>query len=124
MEEDIKNLSEIIELCREELDNNNENTHATLDLLDLKSLDNLLKRYKELERNLRISDSYLKLLLDVNADYDGYFDEKTRQGSVIGLAGLIDENTDYIKKALYKDDKSAIYEDINSRKFNVLFEKI
>lgn len=48
MEEDIKNLTEIIELCKEEINNNDESIHATLDLIDLKSLKNLLKGYREL----------------------------------------------------------------------------
>lgn len=123
MEEDINDLKKYISFS-EKSENFSHNTDWDWHKELATKIENLIKGYKELERNLRISDSYLKLLLDVNADYDGYFDEKTRQGSVIGLAGLIDENIDYIKKALYKDDKSAIYEDINSRKFNVLFEKI
>ena len=35
-EEDIKNLSEIIELCEAEINNNDENITAILDLEDLK----------------------------------------------------------------------------------------
>ena len=38
MEQDIKNLQEIINLCNEELDNEDENVTAVLDLVDLKSL--------------------------------------------------------------------------------------
>lgn len=49
MEQDIKNLQEIINLCNEELDNEDENVTAVLDLVDLKSLRNLIKAYKELE---------------------------------------------------------------------------
>lgn len=49
MEQDIKNLQEIINLCNEELDNEDENVTAVLDLVDLKSLSNLIKAYKELE---------------------------------------------------------------------------
>ena len=49
MEEDINNLSEIINLCKEEIESSNENTTAILDLQDLKSLKNILVRYKELE---------------------------------------------------------------------------
>ena len=48
-EEDIKNLSEIIELCEAEINNNDENVTAILDLTDLKSLRNLITRNKELE---------------------------------------------------------------------------
>lgn len=49
MEEDIKNIEEIINLSKEEIENNNENVSAILDLEDLKSLHNLLTRYKQLE---------------------------------------------------------------------------
>lgn len=49
MEEDIKNLSEIIELCEEEINNNDENVSAVLDLTDLLSLRRLIKTYKELK---------------------------------------------------------------------------
>lgn len=52
MEQDIKNLQEIINLCNEELDNEDGNVTATLDLVDLKSLRNLIKAYKELEEKL------------------------------------------------------------------------
>ena len=47
--EDIKNLEEIINLCKEEINNNDKNITATLDLEDLKSLINLLTGYKQLE---------------------------------------------------------------------------
>lgn len=52
MEEDIKNLSEIIELCEAEINNNDENITAILDLTDLKSLRNLINRNKELKNSL------------------------------------------------------------------------
>ena len=55
MKEDIKNLEEIINLCKEEINNNDKNATAILDLEDLKSLENLLTRYKQLEEeNKRI----------------------------------------------------------------------
>lgn len=51
MEEDIKNLQEIINLCNEELDNKDNNITAVLDLTDLLSLRNVIKAYKELKEN-------------------------------------------------------------------------
>ena len=52
MSEDIKNLSEIIELCQEELNKNDENVTAILDLQDLKSLKNVIDDYqRQLEIN-------------------------------------------------------------------------
>ena len=53
MQKDIKNLEEIIELCKEELNNNDKNVTATLDLIDLKELRNLINRTKELEEMLK-----------------------------------------------------------------------
>lgn len=50
-EEDIKNLNEIIELCEAEINNNDENVTAILDLTDLKSLRNLINRNKEIEED-------------------------------------------------------------------------
>lgn len=51
MKEDIKNLEEIINLCKEEINNNDKNITAILDLEDLKSLMNLLTGYKQLEED-------------------------------------------------------------------------
>lgn len=46
-----KNLSEIINLCEEDIQNNDRNVTAVLNLTDLLSLRNLIKAYKELEEN-------------------------------------------------------------------------
>lgn len=54
MKEDIKNLEEIINLSKEEIENNDENITAILDLEDLKSLENLLTRYKEIKTEHKI----------------------------------------------------------------------
>lgn len=48
--EEFKNLKEIIELCQEELGKNDENVNATLDLEDLKELQNLISKYEELKK--------------------------------------------------------------------------
>ena len=61
MEEDIKNLSEIIELCEEEINNNDENVSAILDLTDLKSLRNLINRNKDLEEEIEKINKQLDL---------------------------------------------------------------
>lgn len=53
-----KNLEEIIELCSEELDENSEyydeNVHATFDFEDLKDLENLINKNKELEKMVEL----------------------------------------------------------------------
>ena len=56
---EFKNLKEIIELCNEELDNN-EDVSATLDLEDLKELRELLKAYYNIsEKTYKYFVSYL-----------------------------------------------------------------
>ena len=45
-EEDIKNIEEIIELSKEEIDEKNENITAILDIEDLISLEHILSDYK------------------------------------------------------------------------------
>ena len=71
MEEDIKNLTEIIELCEEELDSNDKNISATLDLIDLKSLRNVLKGYRELEKHISFYEkngSYKKRIIELKEE--------------------------------------------------------
>lgn len=46
-EEDIKNLNEIIELSKEEIDAKDENITAILDIEDLISLEHILSDYKK-----------------------------------------------------------------------------
>ena len=46
LEKAIKNLQEIVELCENEINNNNIDIAATLDLEDLKSLQTVLQAYK------------------------------------------------------------------------------
>lgn len=59
--EEIKDIVEILELAKEEIENNDENITATLDLQDLKSLKNLYELYKkEIEKNKKIFIQYEK----------------------------------------------------------------
>ena len=61
MNEEIKDIIEILELSKEEIENNNENITATLDLQDLKSLKNLYDLYnKEKEKNKSIEAQRLR----------------------------------------------------------------
>lgn len=43
MEEDLKNLNEIIALCKEDIENDDDNISAVLDFVDLKSLKNVVE---------------------------------------------------------------------------------
>ena len=107
MEEDIKNLSEIIELCEEEINNNDENVSAILDLTDLKSLRNLIKEYKnlkEIEENHRKENGELReqvkeLEEDLTSVYlKGIYDERDK------WIALVKEKIEEINKA-YEDSK-------------------
>ena len=92
MEEDIKNLSEIIELCEEEINNNDENVSAILDSTDLKSLRNLIKEYKnlkEIEENHRKENGELReqvkeLEEDLTSVYlKGIYDERDKRIALV-----------------------------------------
>ena len=64
---------------------------------------------EELKRQIQIKNNYMKLILDILYDYDGYFSRETNEGSAKDLADLIDETCDYLKKAILNDDKSDVY---------------
>lgn len=77
MESDIKNLLEITNLCKEEIDSNDKNITATLDFEDLKSLRNMLERYKELEEEneklKRTKNIALKRITDIKEGIENDF---------------------------------------------------
>ena len=131
MEEDIKNLSEIIELCEEEINNNDENVSAILDLTDLKSLRNLIKEYKnlkEIEENHRKENGELReqvkeLEEDLTSVYlKGIYDERDK------WIALVKEKIEEINKA-YEDSKDKngesqyYYPDYTIRVLEELLEK-
>ena len=131
MEEDIKNLSEIIELCEEEINNNDENASAILDLTDLKSLRNLIKEYKnlkEIEENHRKENGELReqvkeLEEDLTSVYlKGIYDERDK------WIALVKEKIEEINKA-YEDSKDEngesqyYYPDYTIRVLEELLEK-
>lgn len=108
MEEDIKNLSEIIELCEEEINNNDENVSAILDLTDLKSLRNLIKEYKnlkEIEENHRKENGELReqvkeLEEDLTSVYlKGIYDERDKR------IALVKEKIEELKPIINKYEK-------------------
>ena len=135
MEEDIKNLSEIIELCEEKINNNDENVSAILDLTDLKSLRNLIKEYKnlkEIEENHRKENGKLRervkeleeenqLLLNSKIGVDLSFDDYIP-------VSLVEETIGELNKA-YEDSKDEngeseyYYPDYTIRVLEELLEK-
>mgnify|MGYP003289544840 CR=1 FL=1 len=68
MEEDIENLQEIITLSKEEIANNDANITAILDLADLKSLQNLITGYKQLEEENRTLKRVNKMTEDISIE--------------------------------------------------------
>lgn len=123
MEQDIKNLQEIINLCNEELDNKDENVTAVLDLTDLLSLRNLISRNKELEEKnkellktcYKYEDTLEHYEYKIFEELDGYIKlEEISKLNKIGIKGV-----KYIKKDKLQDDyipKSKIKEKIEELK--------
>lgn len=69
----------------------------------------------DIERKIKIKNAYLKLIIDLSVDYDGY------ENNVDGLKSLIDTFVEYSVKALKNDDKCPI--SINGNKeYNILGE--
>lgn len=60
MKENIKRLNEIISLCKEELENSDENTFATMDIHDIQALSELIDDYKRIDdENVEFRAKYL-----------------------------------------------------------------
>lgn len=55
-DKDINNLKEIVDLCEKEIKNNNYNATATLDITDLKALNNLLNELERLQKEFELLD--------------------------------------------------------------------
>lgn len=67
--EAIKNLKEIIQLSKEEIENNDENTTAILDITDLKSLAIVLKALEQRIINQKIyAEEYEKVTKQLNCE--------------------------------------------------------
>jgi hypothetical protein len=64
IEEDIKNIEEIIELSKEEIDAKDENITAILDIEDLISLEHILSDYK---RVLKENEELLEVKVSASA---------------------------------------------------------
>lgn len=72
---------------------------------------------KELRRQIEVKDAYLKLMLEIAIDHDGFTSARE-------LGGLIDELADYMEKAIDSDDKWAVYEDVHGNRINILGKKL
>ena len=77
-----------------------------------------MSNLEELERCLQIKNEYLKLIVDIGYDYDGY------ENNNEGLRAIIDELVGYAKKALKNDTKYVAYLGANGNEYNILKEII
>ena len=98
---------------------------------EIQAIENLLKerqsdkeKIKDLERKLKIKDEYMELIRDILYDYDGYYDEETKKGSIEGLASLVDLTIEYLGYSLKANDKKEMYQNAKGEKLNILFEEL
>lgn len=69
IEEDIKNIEEIIELSKEEIDAKAEDIIAILDIEDLISLEHILSDYKRVLQKNEKYKQFFDLMLRLDSDY-------------------------------------------------------
>lgn len=69
IKEDIKNIEEIIELSKEEIDAKDENITAILDVEDLISLEHILSDYKRVLQENEKYKQFFDLMLRLDSDY-------------------------------------------------------
>lgn len=96
------------------------NKYRCIHLADKGSGDELCKaieKIKELERQIKIKDEYLKLMWFIGADYDGY-------ETPDGLKSVIDNLMDLCQKAGNNNDTYAIYEGCGDKYYNILNEEV
>lgn len=93
------------------------NNSDTCDLLN-----SILELLNLKNRHIKIADEYANLLWGILCDYDGYYDSKTKQGSLEGLASLVDTAMDICDKIRDKDDRSIIFK--GNDNYNILYETI
>lgn len=68
-----KNLEDLINLSKEEIEGNNENITATLDLTDLRELKNLLDAYKKEKDKIRERLEKVQDKIQELSDEQGYW---------------------------------------------------
>ena len=116
MEQDIKNLQEIINLCNEELDNKDENVTAVLDLTDLLSLRNLIKAYKELEEENKTLNERNQYLVKYRAKLEKELYESNKNYIPVSLVEEKIEELNKKEKELQNsisDEEREEYSDAN-----------
>lgn len=115
MEEDIRNLKEIIELCEEEINNNDENVTAILDLEDLKSLRNLIKANKDLEEENKTLNERNQYLVKYRAKLEKKLYESNENYIPVSL---VEEKIEELNKQLEEDLQDE--RKVNSNRFIII----
>lgn len=72
---------------------------------------------RDLERKIKIKDSYCNMIHMLGVDYDGC-------NTVGSLKSLIDELVACSKRAIRNDDKYAMYEGCGDKYYNILNEEV
>lgn len=81
----IKGIEEILELAKEEIENNDENVTATLDLEDLKALKSLYDLYQQEKEKNKELETHLKQYLDgelITAKQGKFFEKMVKENYV------------------------------------------
>ena len=122
MEEDIRNLKEIIELCEEEINNNDENVTAILDLEDLKSLRNLIKANKDLEEENKTLNERNQYLVKYRAKLEKELYESNENYIPVSLVEEKIEELD-IKITYIESQYTNGGQNCNSNYLSALYQK-
>lgn len=100
-----------------------ESFNYDLHTFDLGDAQTILQYIQDLERKLKISDAYNEYMCLVLSDYDGEYDPETKEGSLEGLAELIDYTMELLLKQAAKDDTSPVYFNVLGD-YNILNEEV
>ena len=112
--EAIKNLKEIIDLSKEEIENNDENTTAILDMTDLKSLAIVLKALEQ-------KDKEISSLNQVH-NYDVKMIDEVK-GEAVRLYKIIDEMASFIEVFELDEEISKLSDD-ELKEYTNVFKKM
>ena len=93
----------------------NEGDYITKEMAESKDV--ILNLIEKQARQIEIKDRYLQLIHDIGFDYDGMDTTK-------GLKSVIDDLVDLAIKAIKNDDKCAMYESLDDKYFNILYEEV
>ncbi len=117
IEEDIKNIEEIIELSKEEIDAKDENITAILDIEDLISLEHILSDYKRvLKENEELKKSKItyEKFRDIqeknkNIVDNNYISKKKIEDTIEELKGKLEDISRRREKSKTKEEETVLW---------------